>query len=153
MLKKTLLIIGIIFCLIQVPVFSETASDVPGQNPAPTEQSLEDTTDYAKEQSVTTTPKTGEIDAMVKKSPYENTFQEKIPEQNEFTKAVFLFLKTMLAVVICSIIIFILLLGIRKFYGMPTVKNQDDNKIEDNLKSTQNENEALQIFFNKTKNL
>ena len=153
MLKKTLFIIGIILCLTQIPALSENDTTINNPNNTVVEQDLDEITDYAEEQSITTTPRAGEIDSKIVKSPYENDFQEEIPKQNEFTKAVFMFLKTMLAVVVCSIIIFVLLIGIRKFYGLPNVEIQDDKKIEDNLKSTQNENEALQTFFNKTKNL
>lgn len=152
MLKRYLLI-GLMFCFIACPVMCEEALNSSVNSQTNVEQNLEDTTDFSEESSVTTTPMTGEIDSMVVKSPYENNFQEKTPEQNEFTRAVFMFLKTMLAVALCSIIIFIILLGVKKFYGVPTMKTENNPQIEDNLKPTQTESEALQIFFNKTKNL
>ena len=142
------------FCLAQIPALcEENAPQLFPSEQAEIEQNADNGTDFAEESSVTTTPMTGEIDAMVSKSPYENNFQENTPKQNEFTRAVFMFLKTMLAVGICSVIIFLLLLFVRKFYGTMPNKTPDETKVENNLKSTQNENEALQIFFKKTKNL
>ncbi len=113
------------------------------------EESSNQEADVPDEESLRTTPVTGNIDANTVKSPYENNFQEKTAPDNEFSRVVFMFLKVMFAVAICSLIIYVLLLLVKKFYGVP--KTSENKDVEDNLKSTQSENEALKIFFNKTK--
>ena len=93
----------------QTVSFAVEAENNPDNSVVQTQQTgenLEDTTDIAPEESITTTPLTGEIDARSVKSPYENNFQEEKPKQNEFTRMVFMFLKVMVAVAICSLIIF-----------------------------------------------
>ncbi|MBE7705951.1 MAG: hypothetical protein E7Z91_01725 [Cyanobacteria bacterium SIG30] len=132
------------FCQVQTFAQIETSS---------LNQVQEVQTDANYNESINTTPMTRTIDEKTAKSPYENDFQETKPhQQSEFTVAVFMFLKVMAAVAICSVMIFFILLGVRKFYGIPETTVENPQKIEDNLKTTQSENEALKIFFNKTKN-
>jgi hypothetical protein len=106
-----------------------------------------------EEPNITTKPVTAEIDMASVKSPYENDIKTSVADhsKSELTRIIFMFLKVMAAVAISSVIIYFLLLLIKNFYG---IKMPSANiKFEDNLKSTQNENEALKTFLNKTKNL
>jgi hypothetical protein len=106
-----------------------------------------------EESNITTKPVTAEIDRASVKSPYENDIKTSVADhsKNEMARMIFMFLKVMVAVAVSSVIIYFLLILVRNFYG---IKPSNSNiKLEDNLKSTQNENEALKIFLNRTKNL
>ncbi len=94
----------------------------------------------------------------VQSSPNDNTALTKkvVPDtRSELTKMVKMFLKVMLAVAISSVVIFVVLLFVRRFYA-PMVTLEDLNADEDNkitLDTPQNKNEALKTFLNKTKEM
>ena len=73
--------------------------------------------------------------------------------KSELTKMVKMFLKVMLAVAISSVVIFVVLLFVRRFYSpvvtMGDLNKEDDKKIS--LDTPQNKNEALKTFLDKTK--
>ena len=92
----------------------------------------------------------------VQSSPNDNTALTKkvVPDtRSELTKMVKMFLKVMLAVAISSVVIFVVLLFVRRFYApMVTLEDlnaDDDKKIT--LDTPQNKNEALKTFLDKTK--
>lgn len=135
-------------CALEEQTQSTTQSvqtqSVPGENT---------TQEEFEEPDITTKPVTAQMDRSSVKSPYENDIKTNVADhsKNELTRIIFMFLKVMAAVVISSVVIYFLLLLVRNFYGIKTP--QMSIKLEDNLKSTQNENEALKTFLNKTKNL
>lgn len=94
----------------------------------------------------------------VQSSPNDNTALTKkvVPDtKSELTKMVKMFLKVMLAVAISSVVIFVVLLFVRRFYS-PVVTMGDLNKDNDNkisLDTPQNKNEALKTFLDKTKDI
>lgn len=106
-----------------------------------------------EEPNITTKPVTAEIDRASVKSPYENDIKTSVADhsKSEVARIILMFIKVMIAVAVSSVIIYLLLLLIKNFYG--TQAPSSKMKFEDNLKSTQNENEALKIFLNKTKSL
>lgn len=94
----------------------------------------------------------------VQSSPNDNTALTKkvVPDtKSELTKMVKMFLKVMLAVAISSVVIFVVLLFVRRFYSpvvtMGDLNKEDDNKIS--LDTPQNKNEALKTFLDKTKDI
>ena len=94
----------------------------------------------------------------VQSSPNDNTALTKkvVPDTRlELTKMVKMFLKVMLAVAISSVVIFVVLLFVRRFYApMVTLEDlnaDDDKKIT--LDTPQNKNEALKTFLDKTKEM
>ena len=66
-----------------------------------------------------------------------------------------MFLKVMLAVAISTVVIFVVLLFVRRFYSpvvtMGDLNKEDDKKIS--LDTPQNKNEALKTFLDKTKDI
>ena len=94
----------------------------------------------------------------VQSSPNDNTALTKkvVPDtKSELTKMVKMFLKVMLAVAISSVVIFVVLLFVRRFYA-PMVTLEDLNADEDKkitLDTPQNKNEALKTFLDKTKEM
>lgn len=94
----------------------------------------------------------------VQSSPNDNTALTKkvVPDtKSELTKMVKMFLKVMLAVAISSVVIFVVLLFVRRFYSpvvtMGDLNKEDDKKIS--LDTPQNKNEALKTFLDKTKDI
>ena len=94
----------------------------------------------------------------VQSSPNDNAALTKkvVPDtRSELTKMVKMFLKVMLAVAISSVVIFVVLLFVRRFYA-PMVTLEDLNADEDRkitLDTPQNKNEALKTFLDKTKEM
>ena len=94
----------------------------------------------------------------VQSSPNDNKALTKkvVPDtRSELTKMVKMFLKVMLAVAISSVVIFLVLLFVRRFYA-PMVTLEDLNVDEDKkitLDTPQNKNEALKTFLDKTKEI
>ncbi len=94
----------------------------------------------------------------VQSSPNDNKDLTKkvVPNtRSELTKMVKMFLKVMLAVAISSVIIFAVLLFVRRFYS-PAVTFEDLNSDEQKritLDTPQNKNEALKTFLDKTKEM
>ena len=94
----------------------------------------------------------------VQSSPNDNKALTKkvVPDtRSELTKMVKMFLKVMLAVAISSVVIFVVLLFVRRFYA-PMVTLEDLNADEDKkitLDTPQNKNEALKTFLDKTKEM
>ena len=91
----------------------------------------------------------------VQSSPNDNVAltRKVVPDtRSELTKMVKMFLKVMLAVAISSVVIFVVLLFVRRFYApMVTLEDlnaDDDKKIT--LDTPQNKNEALKTFLDKT---
>ncbi len=102
-------------------------------------------------QSPIVTPKTADITNNTPKTVYNVQNSVKQNTSNELFVVMKKFVKVMIGVVISSIVIYLLLLFVGKFYA-PTPTPKNIKALEDNLKSTSNENEALKVFFNKTKN-
>ena len=94
----------------------------------------------------------------VQSSPNDNVALTKrvVPDtKSELTKMVKMFLKVMLAVAISSVVIFVVLLFVRRFYSpMDTMEdlNKEDTK-NISLDTPQNKNEALKTFLDKTKDV
>lgn len=94
----------------------------------------------------------------VQSSPNDNVAltRKVVPDtRSELTKMVKMFLKVMLAVAISSVVIFVVLLFVRRFYSPMVTLNdlntEDDKKIT--LDTPQNKNEALKTFLDKTKEM
>ena len=112
---------------------------------APAEIQGEESTDITK-----TTPRTAE---MIEKSaawPYQNDLKDDVSPQpkQELFRVLISFMKVMLGVVICSIIIFFLALFAKKFYSIPNASSAQNTP--DNLHTPNNSDEALKNFLNKT---
>ena len=94
----------------------------------------------------------------IKSSPNDNIALTKkvVPDtKSELTKMIKMFLKVMLAVAISTVIIFVVLLFVRRFYS-PVVTLEDlktDDEKKNTLDTPQNKNEALKTFLNKTKEM
>jgi len=103
---------------------------------------------------IKTEPMSAKIDEASEIKPYdEKNLPKEVPPEpkSEFQKLVGMFLKVMFAVVLCAFVIFFLLLFVRRFYGDKIISAAQDG-LQDNLKSSQTDSEALKTFLNKTKN-
>ena len=153
-------------------VFAQNEGELPLDNQA---QSIEETI-VTQESAVSEEAKnTDEIDRLneemglgeqrqividdVKSSPNDNAALTKkvVPDtRSELTKMVKMFLKVMLAVAISTVVIFVVLLFVRRFYS-PIVTlddlSADDKERKNSLETPQNKNEALKTFLNKTKEM
>lgn len=95
----------------------------------------------------------------IKSTPNDNLALTKkvVPDtKSELVKMVFMFLRVMLAVALSSVVIFIMLLVVRRFYS-PKVTLDDLNLKEENknisLDTPQNKSAALKTFLDKTKGM
>lgn len=106
-------------------------------------------------ESVTTRPRVHSIGETVAKSPYQrtNTDFNAVPKlHSEFFDVIFRFIKVMIAVAVASVVIYFLLLLVRKFYGEKLQEkyfNEDENL---DLRTPKNDTTALRGFLNQTKN-
>lgn len=103
---------------------------------------------------IRTVPLTSKMDVASEVKPYDdkNIPKGNLPEpKSELQKLVFMFLKVLGAVVVCSLVLYVLLLFVRRFYSQGPAGFLSDEGLKDNLKSSQNESEALRSFLNKTK--
>ncbi len=94
----------------------------------------------------------------IKTTPNDNKILTKkvVPDtKSELTKMIKMFLKVMMAVALSSVVIFVLLLFVRRFYAkgvtLEDLSSNDERKIS--LETPQNQSEALKTFLNKTKEL
>ena len=71
--------------------------------------------------------------------------------KKEGRKVIDLFLKTMSAVVFCAVVLYVILIFVKRFYQSAFIDN-DDRDIEGfDLTPPQNKHEALQSFLNRSK--
>lgn len=94
----------------------------------------------------------------IKTTPNDNKILTKkvVPDtKSELTKMIKMFLKVMMAVALSSVVIFVLLLFVRRFYAkgvtLEDLSSNDERRIS--LETPQNQSEALKTFLNKTKEL
>lgn len=94
----------------------------------------------------------------IKTTPNDNKILTKkvVPDtKSELTKMIKMFLKVMMAVALSSVVIFVLLLFVRRFYAkgvtLEDLSPNDERRIS--LETPQNQSEALKTFLNKTKEL
>lgn len=106
-------------------------------------------------ESVTTKPRMHSIDETVAKSPYQktNTDFNVVPKlHSEIFDVMFMFVKVMLGVAIASLIIYGLLILVKKYFGENLEENVPkwDNEVD--LRTPKNDTSALRGFLNQTKN-
>ena len=79
--------------------------------------------------------------------------REVVPDTHkEGKKVVAYFLRVMLAVAFCSIILYVILVFVKKYYGSAFVNSQDEEYFEAFDLSTPNtKQDALKVFLNRTK--
>ena len=105
--------------------------------------------------SVTTRPRTHNIDETVAKSPYQKTNSNvnAVPKlHNELFDVIFMFVKVMFAVVVASVLIYFLLIIVKKFFGDKFEENVPSWDDEPDLRTPKNDTSALRNFLNQTKN-
>ena len=120
--------------------------------------------DESIEQSVQIKPSSGEIEKNSFQEPYDRSDlkNEVVPKtHSEVLRVVMMFVKVMGAVLLCGGVIFLLLWLVKKYYYGNEIKNYGESALQANngasesngdLKSPQDENEALKNFLNQTKN-
>lgn len=159
MIKKILFILIAIF--ITQPIFANPEAVVPIQSPYSGNEAIlneipqEVIPEASAPQTVQTTPSNGDIEKNSIQEPYDKSDlkREVVPEtRGELFMVALMFLKVMFAVVICSIILYFLLLLVKKGYSEPVVHKTKEENLPEDLRSPQNENDALRTFFNQTKN-
>ena len=83
----------------------------------------------------------------------ENVKKNVVPDtQKEIKKVIGLFAKTMIAVIFCVIVLYIILLFVKKYYGSafaPPADEEDYDNLE--LTTPDDKTEALKSFLNRTK--
>lgn len=106
-------------------------------------------------ESVTTRPRVHSIDETVAKSPYQrtNTDFNAVPKlHSEFFDVIFRFIKTMIWVAISAVVLFILAIFVRKFYGAQLNAKYFEESENVDLRTPKNDTTALRGFLNQTKN-
>lgn len=106
-------------------------------------------------ESVTTRPRVHSIDETVAKSPYQrtNTDFNAVPKlHSEFFDVIFRFIKTMIWVAISAVVLFILAIFVRKFYGVQLNAKYFEESENVDLRTPKNDTTALRGFLNQTKN-
>ena len=71
--------------------------------------------------------------------------------KQEGKKVIRLFLKTMMAVAFCAVILYVILIFVKKYYGSAFVSNDYEELEVLDLGTPTNKVEALKSFLNKTK--
>lgn len=71
--------------------------------------------------------------------------------KKESKKVIGLFLKTMAAVAFCAVILYVILLFVKKFYGSAFVPHECDEFEALDLSTPSNKTDALKSFLNRTK--
>lgn len=83
----------------------------------------------------------------------QNVKKNVVPDtKKEGRKVIALFIKTMMAVVLCAIILYLILIFIKKYYASAFVNNEeieDDESLD--LTTPANKTEALKSFLNRTR--
>ena len=75
-----------------------------------------------------------------------------VPDPNkEGKKVIGLFLKTMIAVVFCAILLYIILFFVKKYYASSFTSSDSEELDDFDLSTPNNKNDALKSFLNKTK--
>ena len=94
----------------------------------------------------------------IKSSPNDNVAltNKVVPDtKSELAKMVKMFLKVMIAVAVSSVVIFVVLLFVRRFYSPVAAFDEsgENNEKRNTLDTPQNKNEALRTFLDKTKEM
>jgi len=133
--KKTLLTLFLLCFLFFAPVsFGQDSTDFPKQIQA--EQSFD-------------TVKVHDLE--IEPINTSNVKKNVVPDsKKEAKKVMFLFLKTMFGVVICAILLYFLLLFVRKYYGVSFIATDTDEE-ELDLANPENKQEALKMFLRRSK--
>ncbi len=75
-----------------------------------------------------------------------------VPDPNkEGKKVIGLFLKTMVAVLVCAVLLYFILLFVKRFYSSSFVDSESEELDSFDLSTPNNKNDALKSFLNKTK--
>ena len=139
------------------------AAPEPEETPAAIEQTVGEI-DEPYEQSVQIKPSSGEIEKNSFQEPYDKSDlkNEVVPKsESEIFRILVKFLQVMAAVLLSASVIYLLLLFYKKHYYKDEMDRYHDSapKTENgtpeaggDLKSPQDENEALKNFLNQTKN-
>ncbi len=69
----------------------------------------------------------------------------------EGKKVIGLFIKTMLAVIICSVLLYLILLFSKRFYTKSLINSESEELETFDLSTPNNKNDALKSFLNRTK--
>lgn len=173
-MKKFLYLLIAIFLIAQpMSVLAQDLSPLPvpeaqnAQNmelqPISPNDAAKNQAEVVQEESVSTKPASADIEKNSIQEPYDSAGKsdlqlEVVPEtKSELTKAALKFLHVMFAVLISSVILYFLLLFVKKFYYTQLEKSGKSGKRgtedqEDDLSSPETESEALKMFLNQTKN-
>lgn len=174
---KKILYIFMAAAVITMPIFTPlatlTTAPVFALPEPPPLEALEQNTDTNSppletnepyEQSVEIKPSSGEIEKNSFQEPYDKSDlkNEVVPAtQGEIFRILVMFLKVMAAVLACAVVIYLMLLVVRKYYYKAETKEYEDKtpqtppaapEINGDLKSPNDENEALKNFLSQTKN-
>lgn len=77
--------------------------------------------------------------------------KEVIPDvEKEGRKVIGLFLKTMMAVILSAVLLYFILLFVRKFHGNKYIPNSDEEFAEFDLAPANNKDDALKSFLKRT---
>lgn len=112
-------------------------------------------TQNADDESLQTKPSNGDIEKNSSQEPFDksNLAKEIMPEtKSELFRVAMMFLKVMLAVILCSIVIYLILLFVKKTYIPQNTEQKQTPEPKEDLKSPLCENEALKTFLSQTKN-
>lgn len=143
----TILLLGFL------PVQTGHCENVELLDKAVVEENVIDDNSDINQDVIKTTPKTANIIEQSASWPYQNDLGESLSPQpkQELFRVLKSFLKVMIGVLISSIIISLILLFVRKFYGIPENNPVNKKREEENLKSSDSQEDALKNFLNKTR--
>lgn len=136
MRNKLLVLLMMIF--LACPVFALNETSTPAQD---TNSQMELVQNEVKVEDTDVKPIDTEA---VKKSVVPNS-------HNESKKVFGLFLKTMLAVAICAILLYFILVFVKKFYSSSFMPTEDESIENLDLATPNNRQDAIRSFLNRTK--
>ena len=91
-------------------------------------------------------------DSDIKPINTESVKKSVVPDPHkEGKKVVGLFIKTMLAVIICSALLYLILLFSKRFYAKSLINSESEELETFDLSTPNNKNDALKSFLNRTK--
>ena len=138
-LRHKLVIIGIIICFAFISPMPYCEGVIPVVQDAPQNELVENSGNVADL----------DIDPIntdkVKKNVVPDT-------KNELKKVIGLFIKTMISVAFCAVLVYIILLFVKKYYGSafaPPAEDEDYDNLE--LTTPDDKTDALKSFLNRTK--
>ena len=151
--NKAISLISIVFLFFALHLGSVSYAEVQGA-PAETATTIDSSIDEALNNEMPEEIKTPRVKDIQEMTPNAN---EKIRKEvvgdttDHFKMVVKRFLAAMAGVVVSSLLLFLILMGMNKFHLIKPQKKEEIKQEPEDISPSNDENDALKIFFDKTK--